>query len=122
MAESDAILHEGAACVRAARVHSLRHGCNAAAGGATIEGHFTANAAHFSSGPEWMPHAETPVRRRIYQRFTVRLVPLPLRQAIRRDDRLEKRSQNRLLKEGARLRRKKVQQWAHVTAKAIFPG
>ena len=53
MAEGDAILHEGAARVRPARVHSLRHGCNATAGGASIEGHFTANAAHFfSSGPE----------------------------------------------------------------------
>ena len=57
MAEGDAILHEGAARVRPARVHSLRHGCNATAGGASIEGHFTANAAHSSSGPEWSaPH------------------------------------------------------------------
>jgi hypothetical protein len=69
MAESDAILHECAARVGPTRVHSLRHGCNATTGGASIEGHFTANAAHFSSGPEWMPHAETPVRRRIYQRL-----------------------------------------------------
>jgi hypothetical protein len=52
MAESDAILHECAARVGPARVHSLRHGCNATTGGASIEGHFTANAAHFSSGPE----------------------------------------------------------------------
>jgi hypothetical protein len=47
MAERDAILHEGATRVRAARMHSLRHGCNATAGGASIKGHFTANAAHF---------------------------------------------------------------------------
>jgi hypothetical protein len=52
MAESDAILHECAARVGPTRVHSLRHGCNATTGGASIEGHFTANAAHFSSDPE----------------------------------------------------------------------
>jgi hypothetical protein len=73
-----------------------------------------------------MPHAETPVRRRIYQRFTVRLVPLPLRQAIRRNDGLEKRSQNRLLKAGDQIRGKDAAKgcckWVHVTAKAIFPG
>jgi hypothetical protein len=38
MAESNAILHEGAARIRPARVHSLRHGCNGTASGASIEG------------------------------------------------------------------------------------
>jgi hypothetical protein len=46
-----------------------------------------------------MPRAETPVRHRI-NAYEVGLVPLSLRLAIRRDDRLEKRSQNRLLKAG----------------------
>jgi hypothetical protein len=76
----------------------------------------------FSSCLEWMPHAETPVGAVSDNAYEVWLVPLPLWQAIRRYDGLEMRGQTRLLKEGAELRRKKVLKWAHVTAKAIFPG
>jgi len=58
-----------------------------------------------------MPHIfllvrnECPTRKRLSgaasnNAYEVRLVPLPLRQAIRRYDGLEKRSQNRLLKAG----------------------
>jgi hypothetical protein len=83
-------------------VHSLRHGCNAATGGASIEGHFTANAAHFfSSGPEWMPPRKRLFGAAPINAYEVGLVPLSLWQAIRRDMArygLEKRSQNRLLK------------------------
>jgi hypothetical protein len=126
MAEGDAILHERAARIGSARVHSLRHGCNAAAGGASIEGHFTANAAHFSSGPEWCPTRKRLSGAATINAYEVRLVPLPLRQAIRRYDGLEKRSQNRLLKASDQIRVKRSAKgcckWVHVTAKAIFPG
>jgi hypothetical protein len=84
MAEGDAILHEGAARVGTARVHSLRHGCNAATGGASIEGHFTANAAHFCSGPECMPPRKRLSGAAPINAYEVALVPLPLWQAIRR--------------------------------------
>src|SRR5262249_55757847 len=70
--ERDAILHERAAGVRPARMHPLRHGCNAAAGGAPIEGHFTANATHFlfvrkqspCGSPSLAPHSITLTMRR----------------------------------------------------------
>ena len=90
MAEGDAILHEGSARVGPARVHSLRHGCNAATGGASIEGHFTANAAHFSSGPECMPHAKRLFGAASINAYEVGLVPLPLWVAIRCDTGLKK--------------------------------
>jgi hypothetical protein len=66
-------------------VHSLRHGCNATTGGATIEGYFTANAAHLL-----LVRNGCPTRKRLsgaasINAYEVRLVPLPLRVAIRRD-------------------------------------
>jgi hypothetical protein len=66
-------------------VHSLRHDCNAATGGASIEGHFTANAAHFSSGPEWMPPRKRLSGAARNNAYEVGLVPLTFWQAIRRD-------------------------------------
>src|ERR1700732_577446 len=114
MAESDAILHEGAACVGPARVHSLRHGCNAAAGSASIEGHFTANAAHFFfwSGMDVprenacsAPHPFTAYEVGWFRCRSGRRFGAAWRYMARHG--LEKRSQNRLLKASDQIRGKR---------------